>query len=119
MRRSPLSPENRRSVTRNDSKRFWCVIGDGAPCLHRLSGLGQLCPPLYHCFTCKPFLSSTMKSHLHREEGRKPTNLGGLRCEPLAWESSLIHNKSANPATPPPHQPSPGDALEPSKLILK
>jgi hypothetical protein len=47
-----------------------------------------------------------MKSHLHREEGRKPTNLGGLRCEPLAWESSLIHNKSANPATPPPQQPS-------------
>ena len=41
-----------------------------------------------------------MKSHLQREEGRKPTNLGGLRCEPLAWESSLIHNKSANPATP-------------------
>src|SRR5437016_9091286 len=53
-----------------------------------------------------------MKSHLLGEEGRKPTNLGGLRCEPLAWESSLIHNKSANPATPSPHYPSPGDAPE-------
>ena len=59
-----------------------------------------------------------MKSHLQREEGRKPTNLGGLRCEPLAWESSLIHNKSANPATPPPHHSSPGGAPEPGLVTL-